>query len=373
MTQGPQVLGELGAELPATAARRTWQPSSMLAAQSMAASARGFNTGMMHELPTLHGRLSRRSESIGIVAAQHRAMAERPIAIHGAPMLERFSALDQAPPLIRTFALPTLDAEAVSQSEPMITKLQMLAALPKQGRALPRRLLRGDRHDPATAERFVVLPSPSVAQPSEPPASPARPSLPSRAPPPVLRRRPEAAALAFRPSEPASVSRGLVRADDRAPATAESFASVSAVSSGEQARTTVAVIQPRAVTVRGAVRPVTAERSAMEMAARAPDRVEPSVGRSHTAPSVRAITQLIEQTIRPAPLPGLEVRLLNAAPRAGNDQHAIRDSKESSASVPPRRQAAPPSPPLNIDAIADKVYHVLQRRQRFERERKGRF
>jgi hypothetical protein len=104
-------------------------------------------------------------------------------------------------------------------------------------------------------------------------------------------------------------------------------------------------------------------------------------------PSGRAIEALIERTTRPMPVPGLEFRLLKPAPRdadertgrndgehAGRDEdeRAGRDADEPKASAP-RRPAAPPpaAPPLDVDAVADKVYRLLQRRQRLERERKG--
>jgi hypothetical protein len=56
-----------------------------------------------------------------------------------------------------------------------------------------------------------------------------------------------------------------------------------------------------------------------------------------------------------------------------DEEPARRDADEPRARAP-RRPAAPPptAPPLNIDAVADKVYRLLERRQRLERERKGR-
>lgn len=145
---------------------------------------------------------------------------------------------------------------------------------------------------------------------------------------------------------------------------------------GEGGRTTVVVIGPQPVAAGpgGAAAPI---------AMPAPGPREPA----DVPPSGRAIEALIERTTRPMPVPGLEFRLLKPAPRdadertgrndgehAGRDEdeRAGRDADEPKASAR-RRPAAPPpaAPPLDVDAVADKVYRLLQRRQRLERERKG--
>ncbi|MGH9936312.1 MAG: hypothetical protein ACREAM_08700 [Blastocatellia bacterium] len=79
-----------------------------------------------------------------------------------------------------------------------------------------------------------------------------------------------------------------------------------------------------------------------------------------------AIERLIEQTVMPIALPGLELRLAQPEQQAStaHDQpRAVEDRQPAtSASAPP---------PLDINAIADKVWNTLQRRQQLERERRG--
>jgi hypothetical protein len=95
---------------------------------------------------------------------------------------------------------------------------------------------------------------------------------------------------------------------------------------------------------------------------------------SAAAYSPAAIETLIERTIRPVPIPGLEIRVLGRAPRGANDEPAMRNKAETDTGVRPLPAPAPSAVPrLNIDAVADKVHYLLQRRQRFERERRGRY
>jgi hypothetical protein len=86
------------------------------------------------------------------------------------------------------------------------------------------------------------------------------------------------------------------------------------------------------------------------------------------------IENLIERTVRPVPVPGLKIRVLDRAPREASNDRIRNDTDQAETSSPRRPVAAPPAAPqLNIDAVADKVYRLLQRRQRFERERTGRY
>src|SRR5262245_10184659 len=85
-----------------------------------------------------------------------------------------------------------------------------------------------------------------------------------------------------------------------------------------------------------------------------------------------AIERLIEQTVRPVALPGLELRLASPERQTSADQSPSNDA-EGRGSTPNAAPApAPASPPqLDINAVADKVWQALQRRQRLERERRG--
>jgi len=69
-------------------------------------------------------------------------------------------------------------------------------------------------------------------------------------------------------------------------------------------------------------------------------------------------------TTRPSTFP---LRLLTESEREARDQRRITDTREKTA---PGSPAAPP--PLDINAVADKVSDILMRRRRFELERKGR-
>jgi hypothetical protein len=84
------------------------------------------------------------------------------------------------------------------------------------------------------------------------------------------------------------------------------------------------------------------------------------------------VERLIAGTTMPAPLPGLEVRLVPPEQRAVAEPRTPPDSP----SPPPAReevhQETPDrTPPLDLDALADKVYQTLKRRQQFEQERRG--
>ena len=134
----------------------------------------------------------------------------------------------------------------------------------------------------------------------------------------------------------------------------------------------------------------------------AEDRTPPSGGAEPSPQTLSAIERLIERTVQPVPLPDLRFRLV---PRpvgdAGERPPALSamdaDRGEAPAPVPPRLSEArdsrqdgathraepqradkpyrkPAAPPqVDVGAVADKVFRMLQRRQRFERERTGRF
>ncbi len=97
-----------------------------------------------------------------------------------------------------------------------------------------------------------------------------------------------------------------------------------------------------------------------------------------------AIERWIEGTVMPAPLPGLQMRML----RPGQEALPIRrpearaDSPTASADGrhPAADKAAPPPPargpsasppPIDLASVTEQVYERLQRRQRLERERRG--
>lgn len=84
-----------------------------------------------------------------------------------------------------------------------------------------------------------------------------------------------------------------------------------------------------------------------------------------------AIAKLIANSFLPVPMPGLEIRL--ASPATQEDRYQSTKPVDSSPapSMPPSPPPPPPTPQLNINEIADKVYQTLQRRQQFERERRG--
>jgi hypothetical protein len=84
-----------------------------------------------------------------------------------------------------------------------------------------------------------------------------------------------------------------------------------------------------------------------------------------------AMERLIERTVLPQPLPGLTLRLL---PPERDPSGEKKETFSEGASFPGEevsREAAPPSPSLSVDAVADKVMQKLQRLQRLERERRG--
>jgi hypothetical protein len=114
---------------------------------------------------------------------------------------------------------------------------------------------------------------------------------------------------------------------------------------------------------------------------------------SASAPS--AIARLIERTVRPEPLPNLRFRLLSPpADDAGREPSKnsfvepersrtpaeapvpLREEREDAKRTEPRQADKPyrrPAavPQIDIGAVADQVFRMLQRRQRFERERRG--
>src|SRR5262249_52040020 len=98
---------------------------------------------------------------------------------------------------------------------------------------------------------------------------------------------------------------------------------------------------------------------------------------SHSPPDAQgAIAKLIEQTARPVRLPGLELRLVSpekSPSGARRPAEVAQDERPTTAATPlqPPAPAAPSPPALDINAISEKVYDRLLRRQRLERERRG--
>ena len=89
-----------------------------------------------------------------------------------------------------------------------------------------------------------------------------------------------------------------------------------------------------------------------------------------------AIETLLEQTVMPVPLPGLELRLVSPGEEDSSThalQHADGDRQPAADnSTPPMHvPASPPRPELDINEVAEKVYNTLVRRQQIERERLG--
>jgi len=90
-----------------------------------------------------------------------------------------------------------------------------------------------------------------------------------------------------------------------------------------------------------------------------------------------AIEKLIERTVEPVALPGLELRPVPPEMQsfAGRQQtHETTEDRrpETHPSTAARPGPIPvPAPPLDINAVADKVYQTLVRRQQAERERRG--
>jgi hypothetical protein len=103
-----------------------------------------------------------------------------------------------------------------------------------------------------------------------------------------------------------------------------------------------------------------------------PDTVMPG----SPLPTQGTIEQLIERTILPTALPGLELRLVSPEQQASvihrPSDRVDRHQPPANGSTPPMPAPAPPSAaPLDVNAIADKVYQKLLRRQQLERERRG--
>ncbi|WP_298269410.1 hypothetical protein [Geobacter sp.] len=85
------------------------------------------------------------------------------------------------------------------------------------------------------------------------------------------------------------------------------------------------------------------------------------------------LEKFLEQYVVPTPMPGLAMRLLEPAPevlhsRPPDSRERNAERQETPATAPP---AAPQAPPLDINAIAERVYQTLRRRDQLERERRG--
>jgi hypothetical protein len=77
----------------------------------------------------------------------------------------------------------------------------------------------------------------------------------------------------------------------------------------------------------------------------------------------------------PVTVPGVQIRLLRSdePPRATQPSGSkVAEGSPSILQLPKAQPPAPaPPPPLDINAVADKVYQALRRRHQFERERRG--
>ena len=86
-----------------------------------------------------------------------------------------------------------------------------------------------------------------------------------------------------------------------------------------------------------------------------------------------AIQKPAEGARESSPGQGIEIRLVRPEVRdAGNERRTADAEEKAAANAPiPFLHSKPPEPQLDINAIADKVYQTLLRREQFERERKG--
>lgn len=103
---------------------------------------------------------------------------------------------------------------------------------------------------------------------------------------------------------------------------------------------------------------------------------EQAAARPGPTAGLGALEKLLERTDLPAPLPGIELRLVSpeilapAARRPANDAEdgqPLKNELTPPAPVP----AASPAPQLDINTVADRVYQTIIRRQQLERERRG--
>jgi hypothetical protein len=104
----------------------------------------------------------------------------------------------------------------------------------------------------------------------------------------------------------------------------------------------------------------------------------PSSAQPHqagTAEPPGPIERLIERMALPAVLPGLEFRPVHPEVLAAQTERSKTDAVENGPAKvveePNPVSVGPSAPPLDINAVADKVYQTLLQRQLLERERKG--
>ena len=87
------------------------------------------------------------------------------------------------------------------------------------------------------------------------------------------------------------------------------------------------------------------------------------------------IERLINQTVAPVALPGIQLRLLTPDAAEAASKASTPNTPQGGRSTAEKpKEPAPISatpPPLDIDAVANKVYQTLQRRHRLEQERRG--
>ena len=127
----------------------------------------------------------------------------------------------------------------------------------------------------------------------------------------------------------------------------------------EEAAATNSVPVPLPATVRP-----TPPETLTPLANRAPDQTPPAPGPRD------AIARLLEQTGLPAPLPGLDLRIVTP-----EERDRAETAPEAPAWKPPMDRKASgrdvAGPPLDIEALADRVVQKIERHQKRERDRKG--
>lgn len=109
-----------------------------------------------------------------------------------------------------------------------------------------------------------------------------------------------------------------------------------------------------------------------------PATPEAMVNNITSSPSEKpgAIETLIERMVLPEPLPKLEMRLVSPEQHQASSTrltpNTANDGQKATHLTPELPAPAPPATaPLDVNAIADKVYQKLLRRQQLERERRG--
>jgi hypothetical protein len=105
--------------------------------------------------------------------------------------------------------------------------------------------------------------------------------------------------------------------------------------------------------------------------------LQQAVARVGAVSAPGAIEELMERTVLPGLLPGLELRLVPPDQPVPATHWPLSSATESGQPTEEKSQSpgpatsTPPIPQLDIEAVADRVYHTLRRREQVERERRG--